>query len=202
VSADELWEAVPAGAARELLLAALEAFAERGFHATTTREIGTRVGLSPAAVYVHYPSKADLLYRIAIVGHTAVLAEIERALAAASAPPERLRAFVATMAAWHAANNTLARVIQYELRSLPEDQRAEIAGLRRRFNRLMRGELSAGAASGDFDLPDIRGTADALLSLCIDVARWYQPGTRGRAPASIGRLYGELALRTTRPIDG
>jgi AcrR family transcriptional regulator len=78
--ADDLWEAIPAGVARELLLAALEAFAERGFHATTTREIGANVGLSPAAVYVHYPSKADLLYRIATVGHAAVLAEIERAL--------------------------------------------------------------------------------------------------------------------------
>jgi hypothetical protein len=102
------------------------------------------------------------------------------------------------MARWHAEHNTLARVIQYELRSLPDDQREEIEALRRRFNALMRDELRKGADAGDFDLPDVRGTADALLSLCIDVARWYTPATR-RSPASIGRLYGELALRTTQP---
>ena len=37
--------------------AAADAFAERGFHATTTRGIASRAGLSPAGVDVHPPPR-------------------------------------------------------------------------------------------------------------------------------------------------
>ena len=47
--------------ATRMLGAAVEAFAELGFHVTTTREIAAKVGLSPAAVYVHCRSKEELL---------------------------------------------------------------------------------------------------------------------------------------------
>lgn len=194
----DIWSAVGTGARRDLLLAALDAFAERGFHATTTREIGGRVGLSPAAVYVHYPSKAELLYRISSIGHAAVLAEVETALSKESAAPARLRAFAAAMATWHAEHHQLARVIQYELRSLPAAQLAELEAVRRRFSTKMRAVIKQGVEEGAFDVPDVRGTAAAILSLCIDVARWYTAATR-RQPKAIGQLYGELAVRMARP---
>jgi hypothetical protein len=37
-----------------------------------------------------------------------------------------------------------------------------------------------------------------VLSLCIDVARWYQPGGK-RSPEQIGDLYADLVLRMLRP---
>ncbi len=41
--------------ARERLInAAVDAFAENGFAGTTTRDIASRAGMSPAAVYVHH----------------------------------------------------------------------------------------------------------------------------------------------------
>lgn len=188
------------GTARALLAAALDAFAERGFHAATTREIGARVNLSPAAVYVHFPTKVDLLYQISRYGHQAVLSEIDLAMKGLDAPEERLRAFAATMAAWHASHNTLARVIQYEMRALEPAQLQEVIELRRKFTSKMRDEVSRGARSGSFDPPDVRGTGDAILSLCIDVARWYRPES-SRTPAQIGRLYGQLALRMVGSTD-
>ena len=39
-----------------LMRAAAQAFAEKGFHATTTRDIASGAGLSPAGVYVHFAS--------------------------------------------------------------------------------------------------------------------------------------------------
>ncbi len=54
----------PAGP-RRVLLAAATAFAERGFHATTTRDIAAAAGLSPAALYVYFRSKEEVLYQIA-----------------------------------------------------------------------------------------------------------------------------------------
>src|SRR5689334_16492781 len=101
-SQPDLWSDVAPAAARRLLLAGLDAFSELGYFATTTREIAQRAGMSPAAVYVHYPSKAELLAQICIRGHEQVLGEVERAVDAAGSPAERVGAFVFAFSAFHA----------------------------------------------------------------------------------------------------
>src|ERR1700742_5221557 len=86
----DIWSDVAPPTARRLLLAGLAAFSELGYFATTTREIAQRAGMSPAAVYVHYPSKAELLAQICLRGHEQVLGEVERAVQSAGAPSERV----------------------------------------------------------------------------------------------------------------
>jgi AcrR family transcriptional regulator len=44
---------------RKLVIAAIECFAERGYRATTTRDIAKRAQMSPAALYVHFRSKNE-----------------------------------------------------------------------------------------------------------------------------------------------
>jgi AcrR family transcriptional regulator len=44
-----------------VLQAALELFAERGFAATSTRELSERLGFTKAALYYHFRTKDDLL---------------------------------------------------------------------------------------------------------------------------------------------
>ena len=43
-------------------------------------------------------------------------------------------------------------------------------------------------------MADIPDTALALLSLAVDVARWYEPDGR-RSPESIETAYADLAVR-------
>lgn len=192
----DLWDGIESDASRRLLLAALAAFAERGFHAATTREIGERAGLSPAAMYVHYKAKTDLLYEISRIGHEAVLREVENALRDAPQDPEqRVRCFVTAFAKWHADNHVVARVIQYELKALPLRQFRMIARLRNRFEELLAAELEAGVQSGVFDLPELDATTLAILSLGIDLARWYHPGDDHKASEQVGEFYAELVAR-------
>src|SRR3954449_12065773 len=90
----ELWAGIESESSRRILLAALAAFAKHGFQAATTREIGEGAGMSPAAVYVHYKSKSDLLYEISRIGHQSVLDAVEEALRDAPQDPEqRIRRF-------------------------------------------------------------------------------------------------------------
>jgi AcrR family transcriptional regulator len=182
-------------AVERLLEAASEAFADKGFHATTTRDIAARVGLSPAAVYVHFASKEELLYQLSLVGHRAALAIVVSAAGRAGIPPAgRLQAVVSDFASWHARHRRTARVVQYELAALTPEHRAVIDGLRRQIQDRMRELLDAGVATGEFVVPDVPGTALALLSLVVDVARWYRP-EGPRSPDDIGALYADLALR-------
>lgn len=69
-----------------LLDAAVQAFSAKGFHGTSTRDIATAAGLSPAAVYVHHRSKEELLHAIAVRGHEVILEAVTDATRADATP--------------------------------------------------------------------------------------------------------------------
>ncbi|WP_031075518.1 TetR/AcrR family transcriptional regulator [Streptomyces sp. NRRL S-118] len=191
---DTPWDEVTPDAARRLLVAAVEAFAERGYHATTTRDIAGRAGMSPAALYIHYKTKEELLHRISRIGHDKALAILEVAANGPGTAAERLADAVRSFVRWHAGRRTTARVVQYELDSLSEEHREEIFELRRRSDAAVRRIINEGVAAGEFDVPDVSGTTLAVLSLCIDVARWFNTEGR-RTPDEVGALYADLVLR-------
>ncbi|MFF7205027.1 MULTISPECIES: TetR/AcrR family transcriptional regulator [unclassified Streptomyces] len=191
---DMPWGEVAPEAARKLLVAAVEAFAERGYHATTTRDIAGRAGMSPAALYIHYKTKEELLHRISRIGHDRALEVLSAASARGTTPGERLADAVSSFVRWHAGRHNTARVVQYELDALSEEHRTEIVELRRRSDAVVREILNDGVAAGEFDVPDVPGTTLAVLSLCIDVARWFNTGGT-RTPEEVGSLYADLVLR-------
>ncbi len=192
--------APPGVTARErLLAAAVEAFAEKGFTATTTRDIASRAGMSPAAVYVHHDTKESLLFTVSVEGHQAAFEVLRAAAEPAEADHvERLRRMVREFSTWHAVNSRVGRIVQYEFDALTPEHRAEIAAYRRRIERVMQDLLTAGVDDGSFEVDDVPGTARAILSLSIDLVRWFSP--RGsHSAAEIAQLHAELAVRMTSP---
>jgi AcrR family transcriptional regulator len=189
-----LWPDVKPEAARRLMLAAVQSFAKVGFHATTTRDIATAAGMSPAALYVHFPSKAALLFEISRSGHEQTLLLVQRVTAGEGDPVGKMRDLVENFVAWHAREHTVARVVQYELDALPEREYLVVAGLRRRIEQTVRSLIADGVRAGVFEVPDEKSAARAVLSLGIDVARWYNERAR-KTPRALGREYATLVLR-------
>lgn len=185
----------PATDARtRLALAAIDAFGARGFHGTTTRDISTAAGMSPAALYVHHRSKEELLFELARSGHRRVLELVRDAVAGSEDPVEQLADFVEAFVRDHALVHTGARVINYELAALSAEHLAEIAAIRREIDGVLRAVIDRGVAAGVFSTPDPAMTTLALLSLGIDVARWYRDGGRW-TPDQVAAHYRLLALR-------
>jgi AcrR family transcriptional regulator len=193
---ERTWSRITPDAARRMLIAATQAFADKGYHATTTRDISSLAGMSPAAVYIHYRSKEDLLFQISLIGHELSLGVLDAVRE--TDPVERTARAVASFARWHAEFHTTARVVQYELGALSPAHHAEVVLLRREIETRVRDMITAGVRSGAFDVPDVGGAVLAVLSLCIDVARWYRPDGK-RTPEDIGELYAGLVLRMLRP---
>lgn len=184
---------------RNLLLAALDSFADRGYHASTTRDIAERAGLSSAAVYVHFRSKQALLTALSLTGHEDLYAKTSAATNAEETPAGRVAAFVKAFAHWHAENNLLARVIEYEMKSLEPEAYAQVVEYRDQIDALLEQALLDGHSAGDFEFEDLGATAMAIVGMGIDLARWYAP--EGRLdPAELARLQSELALRMLRPV--
>ena len=184
-------------ASRRLLTAAVTAFAERGYHATTTRDISAAAGMSPGALYVHYASKEELLFAICRLGHEAALAGVRASLEGREEPADRVRALVEDFTARHARMHTLVRVAQYELAALAPEHLEVVAELRRVTERVVRDEVQRGVDAGVFTVPDVRLAARAVMSMGIDVARWFSPSGSLTAEA-LGATYGDLALRMLR----
>ncbi|HJQ06574.1 MAG TPA: TetR/AcrR family transcriptional regulator [Nocardioides sp.] len=177
-----------------LLEAAIEAFAEKGFHGTTTRDIATAAGMSPAALYVHHRSKEELLHQISKEGHEDTLRLIRAAVATTPDPTEQLRRVIHDFCLHHARDHTGARIVNYELAALSPEHLVEIQGIRHAIETEMRALVARGVAAGQFSVGEVAMTSAALLSLGIDLARWYRDGVRW-TPEQVADQYAELALR-------
>lgn len=185
----------PAPDARtRLARAAIDAFAARGFHGTTTRDISISAGMSPAAMYVHHRSKEELLYELAQAGHARVLELVRASVARSDDPVTQLGDLVEDFVRDHAVAHTGARVINYELAALSEEHRSAILTIRHEIDLAVRDVVDRGVASGAFTTPDPRMTALAILSLGIDVARWFRD-EGAWTPDQVAVHYRLLALR-------
>ncbi|MEW2355535.1 TetR/AcrR family transcriptional regulator [Spirillospora sp. NPDC029432] len=187
------WAERPEGA-RRLFRAAVEVIGEHGYHGTSTRAVAARAGMSPAAMYMHFPTKEDLLYQISRTGHELTLELVRDAAAGADGPAERVHAIVTALVRWHAEHCTVARIIQYEHASLSPGHWREIVALRRRTEEVLREAIDDGVRTGRFDAAAAPTGELAIMSLAVDVARWY-PVQRRRRPEQIARAYADLALR-------
>lgn len=185
-------------AARRLLQSALQKFAAVGYHATTTREISLGAGMSPAALYVHYPSKEAMLFQLSLLGHESVLHAMQESAKKQRNPSGRVRSVVKALTVWHCLHISLGRVAQYELDALTEEHHAVISAIRRAIQQSMEAEIELGVVTGEFDVSSAHDASRAIMALGVDVVRWYRANRR-LTPESLASNYAELALRMLRP---
>jgi AcrR family transcriptional regulator len=191
----DLWSHVLPEVTRRLLTSAVRCFAKNGYHGTTTRDICVGVGLSPAALYVHFESKELVLFEIMRAGHERALAAVqEPTILATDASADRLRAIISRYTAWHAHHHVAARVCQFELPALSSDHYEEILGLRHRTNEFFHDAVTRGVEDGSFAQVDVKRVTRAMLSLSIDLIRWYRLDGSD-SPDQLGDFYADLALK-------
>ncbi len=92
-----------------LVAAAVETFSTKSFHGTGTRDIAEATGMSQAAMYVHYPTKEDLLYRLSLDGHQEIEDVVLSAASRGKTSSEQLGQIVHDFTVWHARSHTRAR---------------------------------------------------------------------------------------------
>jgi AcrR family transcriptional regulator len=188
----QLWDGQRGEVARSLLTSGVRCFASSGYHATTTRDITAAVGLSPGALYVHFPSKEHLLFEIIRTGHVRSLETLREAEADATAV-SYLRSLVSRFVAWHAHHHVAARVSQYELAALTPGHYTEVLQLRRQSTDIFRQAVVRGIDEGMFAAVDVHRVVRAMLSLGVDLVRWYRTGGPD-SPEQLGEFYADLAL--------
>jgi AcrR family transcriptional regulator len=197
----ELWNSELGDIERRLLTSAVRCFAANGYHATTTRDIAAGVGLSPAALYVHFQSKELVLFEVMRAGHEHALGYVKGpATDVAGTAADRLAVMVSRYTAWHARYHVAARVCQYELAGLTPEHYDEIIQIRHLTNEVFRDAIERGITEGIFAPADVNRLVRGMLSLSIDIVRWYRLGGPD-SPGQLGDFYAGLALKMVMSKD-
>ena len=187
-------------AANRLLVSARDAFATKGYNGTTTRDIATGANMSPAAMYIHYASKQEMLHKLSMIGHQACLESLRSAIQDDVSPTKQFRAGFYNFAHWHAKHHVIARTIQYELNYLEGDLYASVAEVRRAIQDVFSNIIKQGVIAGDFSTSNIDMTTLAALSMAIDTARWF-PSRQMSDPDELAAHYTVLATKMLGETD-
>lgn len=186
---------VPRGTAGRILEVGLSLFAQHGYDGASIRDIGKELGLTPANLYDHFPSKEHLLAELVRIGHEEHLRALTQALVDTDGGPgEQIRALVRAHVRYHASFAMLAVVANGEMHALSQALVAPALALRQQSEALLVHVLQRGVADGLFDPPDVWMTAAAIGGMGMRVAHWYRPG-RDRTIDQVCDVYAELAAR-------
>jgi AcrR family transcriptional regulator len=160
----------------EILDAAVVAMSEKGYHATSVREIADQAGMSVANVYHYFESKHTILFRLMDDNIQLLITRLEQAIATAGTEPRaQLVQATLTFASTHTTRRDLAFVTSSELRALDPDARDIVIHKRRRVEQLFRQIIVTGRDEGIFRVEDAELSTRMLLDMTRSLAAWYRP---------------------------
>ena len=172
-------------------------FRERGYAATSVREIARALDLRGASLYAHVASKEDVLW--SIVDRTAARFEdaADAAARAEGSAAGRLTGLVRGHVGVIMEDPGAAVVFVHEWRQLNGRRRADVLARRDRYEARVRDLIRAGVDCGEFEPGDPVLAATFILSALNGIATWYRPDGRS-SPEMIVDTYTDLALRAVR----
>ncbi|WUI04069.1 TetR/AcrR family transcriptional regulator [Spirillospora sp. NBC_00431] len=204
-AADPTAPALKTTPAERILAAAAELFFRQGFKGTSVRDITTAAGLTPGALYNHFPSKEDVLFTLVTRATDEGEQLLNDAVAEAKADPvSQLRALAYSSALYHTRHRPAAMIATFEYVHLPESQRALIVERRRGLRSRLERTLENGVREGVFELPEVeaRGdaaklTATAIVNLVLRSTEFFGPYPPFK-DEDLAAFHADLVLRMVR----
>ena len=183
-----------------LLAATAALYAEKGYEATSMRDLSSAVGGSLAGLYHYCTGKEDLLYQLQYRTFATLLeGQTERARMAGTAE-ERFRRLVIGHLAFFVSHPNELKVCTYELESLQGEQYDTVEALRRKYHRLVSavvGELMGESSPAGRESRRSRHATLFIFGMLNWIFMWYDPARHGTAE-EIGEEMLDLALHGLR----
>lgn len=159
----------------QILTAAERLFREKGYLATSMRDISRAVGVQGASLYHHIGGKEELLWEIASRAADQFFAALQPIVAADMAAPLRLRRAIIAHVDVIARNLDAAAVYFNEWRHLGPEQHAEFTRRRDEYEGYFRDIIWQGVQEGHFATVDVKFAARFVLSALNWTHQWYRP---------------------------
>ncbi len=161
-----------------ILAAAVQLFAEYGYHAAPLRDIARIAGIRAASIYHHYPNKQSLLVEIMETHMQRLIGALEHILQTYDEPLQRLDEAIANHIRLHTSFKNEFFIIDTEIRALEGENRPYIISLRKKYEALMQDLIRNGMEQGIFRQSDVKIASYAIIAMCTEVATWFRHGER------------------------
>jgi TetR/AcrR family transcriptional regulator, cholesterol catabolism regulator len=168
-------------------------FSDRGYAATSMRDIAKALDLQGGSLYAHIPSKEAVLASIVQQAAERFHAAVGPIAQGPGTAAERLRRMVHAHVNVVAAGRERATVFLFEWTFLGPERREAIARARDRYEGYFRQVVAEGVAAGELAPRDPMLAAAFILSAMNGLAHWYRSdGPLG--PEEIADHYADLFL--------
>ena len=164
----------------EILHAALRAFRDKGFHATTLDDIALHVGVRKTALYHYFPDKQSILHECHREA-SAELARIVRGTRAFTSAGEQLRYVIREHV--RVMTETLeGSPLAFEVTAFSPGRQQELMAARDAYERAVRRIIERGIRNREFRRMDPKVAVFVILGAINWIARWYRPEGALHAP--------------------
>jgi TetR/AcrR family transcriptional regulator, cholesterol catabolism regulator len=174
--------------------AASALFRERGYAATSVRDIAQALNIQGGSLYAHVASKEDVLWSIVSRAADRFNTQVGPVATLPAPAPTKLREMIRAHVAVVTQSQRDAAVFLHEWRFLGEERRDQMAARRDAYEALFRQAIGEGIANGDFANVDAKLTTTALLTSLNGIATWYRP-EGAQSATEIADQYADLFLR-------
>ena len=154
-----------------LVNSAVKVFADKGFHATSMREISRESGMSLAGIYHYVTGKTELLFLIQDRCFGQVIAGARNAIGGGITPAERLRAFIHHHVEFFAAHMAEMKVLSHEEDELTGTMRAQVRKQKREYVSMLVDLLEQVSPGG----VNRQVAAYGLFGMMNWIYTWYKP---------------------------
>jgi AcrR family transcriptional regulator len=173
--------------------AALELFAQLGYHATSMRAIAAAAEVQPAAIYHWYSNKEAILVQLQDDFMERLTAKVLAAMAQHDRAALRLAAAVREHVVFHGLHSKAAFVTDSEIRALTDGPRQALIAKRDDYQAIFSEQIRDGIRDGSLRASDARVATYAILLQCTGVALWFDPRGPLRVE-EVAELHVELVL--------
>lgn len=162
----------------ELLAIAADLFADRGYVATTVRDIADEAGILSGSLYHHFDSKESMIDEILSTFIDQTLASYESVIAEGKGPKETFEGLVRTSLDSMVDSRAAILIYQNEARFLAAQPRfSYLSAAHRKFEKIWTDVLKKGVKSGEFrDSIDPKLVYRLVRDTVWTAPRWYRPG--------------------------
>ncbi len=168
----------------ELLRVSAKLFREKGFDATTIRDISGAAGMHSGSPFYHFKTKQDILLAVMEQGLAEGLRSLEAAIAGGATPEQRLTRMIrAQLGTILDDGNDFIPVLLYDFRSLDPENRRRIVALKDRYDALWQEVIDALKRAGQMG-----GDPQLVRLLILGAVNWSGTWYRGGGRLSLDQV--------------
>ncbi|MHB8991724.1 MAG: TetR/AcrR family transcriptional regulator [Chloroflexota bacterium] len=158
---------------RRILEAAVQVFADRGYHDSSVDDIVRASGTSKGAVYFHFPNKQGIFLSLVEFLANRLIDGMDSAIASEKGGIAKVEAALRTVLEAFASHRSLARILLIEVVGLGSGMDPTLFALRARFTGAIKRHLDRAVADGAIHPQDTETAARVWLGAIAEVVtRW------------------------------